>query len=183
MWKRIVLFLALAALCTGAGAAPLKLYVGASLGNGGEIDGGLTDFDIDGDNQTWKVFAGLGLWRFLGVEAAWHDFSDVTCCGPNVADAGFDLSVEGISVAALAGLPIGPLRLFAKIGVLSWDVGGVVQTIAGPMSRSVTGEDPMGGVGADFKVFGKLSVRAEWEVFEIDSDSLDVVSVGVQYRF
>ncbi len=183
MWKRTVLFLALAALCSGAQAAPLKFYVGASVGNGGEIDGGLSDFDIDGDNQTWKVFAGVGLWRFLSVEGAWHDFSDVTCCGPEVADAGFDLAVEGTSVAGVAGLPIGPLRLFAKVGVLSWKVSGVVDTIAGPVSSSASGEDTMGGVGADFKVFGKLSIRAEWEFFEVDSDSLDVVSVGVQYRF
>jgi hypothetical protein len=183
MLKRNVLFLAILLLASTVQAAPLKIYVGASVGEGFDTDAGLGDFGLDTDDQTFKLFAGVSLGRVLGVEAAWHDFGDVSCCTPPIADGGFDIGGEGVSVAAVAGLPIWRLRLFAKAGVIAWKVDGELETIAGRVAFEDSGEDPMAGVGVDLKLIKKLSVRAELEVFRIADDNVSVTSVGLQYRF
>lgn len=187
MWKYTLVLTALLAVTPAVQAGPLKFYVGGSLGGGLNLDGGdlgldLPDFGIDRDNQTWKVFGGIGIGRILGVEAAYHDFGTVVCC-EGVADSGFRLDVEGVSVAGLAGIPIGRLRLFAKAGLLSWKADGRLLTFAGSVPLSLDGEDPMGGVGADLKVNEHWFVRAELELFRIDEGTLDIGSVGVQYKF
>ncbi len=185
MWKRTVLLIALLAFSPVAQAAPLSFYTGGSLGTGIGIDAGdlrLSDFGAETDDQTWKLFAGIGIGRIFGIEAAWHDFGTVSCCA-QVADAGFDINLQGLSVAAVAGIPLNRLRLFAKAGLVAWEADGEVVTFSGPLPFSADGEDPMGGVGADFKVNKRLAVRAEWEVFKIDEGTLDSASVGVQYKF
>lgn len=183
--KCTAILVVLLASSPAAEAGPF--YVGGSLGDGANLDA--SDFDVnlggleaDTDDRTWKVFAGLGIGRIFGVEAAWHDFGTVSCCDL-LSDGGFVVDVEGISAAVVAGIPLSRLRLFAKLGVFSWDVDGDAFTIAGPVPFSLDGEDAMGGVGADLKVTRHFSVRAELEVFEIAGGGLDIVSVGVQYRF
>lgn len=184
--KPTVLFLALLALAAAAPAAPLSFYLGASLGGDSGVDPGdldldTGDFGVDTD-RTWKVFGGLGIGRILGVEAAWHDFGTATCC-EGLVDAGFAVDLDGYSVAAVAGFPLSRLRLFAKVGVFSWQADGAIVTLAGETPVSLDGEDAMGGVGVDLKLTRHLSVRGEWELFELAGGSLDVASVGVQYRF
>lgn len=192
MWKYAVLvtaFLVTAFLVAtpAAQAAPVKFYIGGSLGDGidlesVDIDVDLPDLEVRRNDETWKVFGGVGIGRFFGVEGAWHDFGRVTCC-EGLSDAGFAVDVEGISVSAIAGIPISRFRLFAKAGLLSWEADGRLLTLAGPVPLSLDGEDPMGGVGADFNVTRHLTIRAEWELFQIAEGDLDVASVGLQYRF
>jgi hypothetical protein len=185
-WKYTFVLILLLAASPAAEAAPLNFYVGGSVGDKTDLDP--SDFDVDvGDfgvegDDTWKVFAGLGIGRIFGVEAAWHDFGTVTCCD-QVADAGFALDLTGVSVAAVAGIPISRLRLFAKAGFLAWEADGTLVTIAGAVPFTLDDEDPMGGVGVDLQLTRHFSIRAEWEVFKLAEGSLDIASVGVQYRF
>ncbi len=83
---------------------------------------------------------------------------------------------DGISAFAVGFLPTGPVDLFAKVGLIAWDSkieGGVFDD---------DGSDLAYGVGAQFRVLG-LSIRAEYEKFEISDVDLDMISVGLTYTF
>ena len=45
------------------------------------------------------------------------------------------------------------------------------------------GEDFTYGVGLAFRITGKLWIRGEWQVFEVDDADLDMASLGVHFRF
>ena len=73
-------------------------------------------------------------------------------------------------------LPLGPLGLFAKVGAIAADT-----EITGALDESNT--DPAYGVGAEFG-FSKVSIRAEYELFEIeDTEDVYMISVGAAWRF
>ena len=84
---------------------------------------------------------------------------------------------DGISAFAVGFLPIGPVDLFAKAGLIAWDSkidGGVFDD---------DGTDLAYGVGAQFRVLG-LSIRAEYEKFDDQRRrDLDMISIGVTYTF
>ena len=186
MWNRTVLILGLLAMssalaATAAHAAPLNFYVGGSIGDSADLEAGFDDLGIDSDDPSFKILGGVGLGRILAVEAAWHELGNVTCCS-QVADAGFDVDVRGVSVNVLAGFVISKLRLFVKGGLMSWEVDGRLESLAGPVPFSLDGEDPMGGVGATLNINRKIAVRAEWELFDIADDNLNIVSAGITYR-
>lgn len=189
MRKSTVLILALLALslAPSAQARVINLYLGASLGNGVDLSAddlslSFDDFKVDGDSTSKKLFVGVSLGRVFGVEAALHDFGSIDCC-EGVADAGFSADVDGISAAVVAGFPVWRLRVFAKLGLIAWEVDGVLDSIAGGESFNLDGEDPMGGVGVDLKLTDHISVRAEVEAFKVADGSLDMASVGVQFKF
>jgi len=60
--------------------------------------------------------------------------------------------------------------------VISWDVDSNFES-----SSSDSGTDPAYGLGARFAI-GSFSVRAEYEVYDLDID-LDMVSVSGVYTF
>jgi OmpA-OmpF porin, OOP family len=186
MLQRTVLVIAFLTITPAALAAPPpSFYAGAGIGTGIGLDATdleLSDFGIEDDQESWKVYGGIRLGRVFGIEAAWHDFGEIRCCD-QIADAGFRLDIQGVSAAAVVSVPIKRLRLFAKAGVLAWEADGEVVTFAGELPFSVDGNDPMAGVGAEFELGEHFAVRAEWEIFQIDQGELDSVSAGVQYRF
>ncbi len=182
MSKRFALCLLLLLLLPAvAGAGPLNFYLGASLGEETAATTEDPSFDVSGDSP-YKLFAGLKLGRVFGVEVAYHDFGTQVCC-PNLVDAGFELDVDGFSVAGVLGLSISRVNLFAKAGVFTWSEDGFLDTFAGRFDVSDDGEDLMGGVGAALKLTDHFSVRAEWEYFEVSGGDFDFFSIGAEYKF
>ena len=77
---------------------------------------------------------------------------------------------DGISAFVVGFLPIGPVDLFAKGGLISWDTK--VSGFDGD------GTDLAYGVGAQFRVWS-IGIRAEYEVFDVDDvEDLSMVSIG-----
>lgn len=155
-------------------AADNGFYLGGSIGQANiEVDDvTLTGEDFDADDTGYKLIAGIRPLDWLGVEASYVNFGEPedTLLGNSVAVEG-----DGISAFAVGFLATGPLDLFGKIGLLSWD------------SRIVgfdeDGTDLAYGVGAQFRALG-LAVRAEYEIFDVeDVDDLNMISIGVTYTF
>jgi opacity protein-like surface antigen len=156
-------------------AADNGIYLGGSVGQANlEIENidGLTAADFKGDDTAFKFIAGIRPLDWLAVEASYVNFGE-----PEDTVLGTQLKTEGdgISAFAVGFLPLGPVDLFAKAGLLTWDT-------------QVSGFDEDGtdfayGVGAQFRVWS-LSVRAEYEKFEVDQiDDLNLLSVGVTFTF
>jgi opacity protein-like surface antigen len=157
-------------------AADNGFYLGGSIGQANlkidDVTDGLTVTDFDGDDTAFKLIAGIRPLDWLGVEAAYVNFGEPedTVFGQNVKADG-----DGISAFAVGFLPTGPVDLFAKLGLISWD-----SKISGTFDDD--GTDLAYGVGAQFRVLG-LSIRAEYEKFDISDVDLDMISVGVTYTF
>ena len=87
----------------------------------------------------------------------------------------FDMSVVDL------GVELGPVDLFAKLGVIAWDVE--TTTFAGKVSDD--GTDFGFGIGAGFDI-GKVQIRGEYELYDpsdADVSMLSMLSLGVIYPF
>ena len=177
MRKAILFAAALLALpALPAVAADNGFYLGGSVGQANlkidDLTNGIAEEDFDADDTAFKLIAGMRPLDWLGVEAAYVNFGEPedTVLGRKLKADG-----DGISAFAVGFLPTGPVDLFAKVGLISWDskIGG---------SFDDDGTDLAYGVGAQFRVLG-LSIRAEYEKFDISDVDLDMISVGLTYTF
>ena len=157
-------------------AADNGFYLGASVGQANlkidDLSDGFATDDFDADDTAFKLIAGIRPLDWFGVEAAYVNFGEPedTVLGQKLKADG-----DGISAFAVGFLATGPVDLFAKAGLISWD-----SKISGTVDDD--GTDLAYGAGAQFRVLG-LSVRAEYEKFDISDVDLDMISIGVTYTF
>jgi opacity protein-like surface antigen len=177
MRKAILFATALLALpVLPAVAADNGFYLGGSIGQANlkidDLTNGISTADFDADDTAFKLIAGMRPLDWLGLEAAYVNFGEPedTVLGQKLKADG-----DGISAFAVGFLATGPVDLFAKVGLISWD-----SKISGSFDDS--GTDLAYGAGAQFRVLG-LSIRAEYEKFEISDVDLDMISVGLTYTF
>ena len=176
--RKAILFAAtlLALPLSPAVAADNGFYLGGSVGQANlkvdDVTDGISTEDFDADDTAFKLIAGIRPLDWLGVEAAYVNFGEPedTVLGQKLQADG-----DGISAFAVGFLPTGPVDLFAKVGLISWD-----SKISGSFDDD--GTDLAYGVGAQFRVLG-LSIRAEYEKFDISDVDLDMISVGLTYTF
>jgi opacity protein-like surface antigen len=157
-------------------AADNGFYLGGSIGQANlkidDLTDGVSTQDFDADDMAFKLIAGMRPLDWLGIEAAYVNFGE-----PEDTVLGTKLKAEGdgISAFAVGFLPAGPIDVYAKLGLISWD-----SKISGTFDDD--GTDLAYGVGAQFRVLG-LSIRAEYEKFEVSDIDLDMISVGLTYTF
>ena len=157
-------------------AADNGFYLGGSVGQANlkidDLSDGISTADFDADDTAFKLIAGMRPLDWLGIAAAYVNFGEPedTVLGQKLKADG-----DGISAFAVGFLPTGPVDLFAKVGLISWDskIGGTFDD---------DGTDLAYGVGAQFRVLG-LSIRAEYEKYDISDVDLDMISVGLTYTF
>jgi hypothetical protein len=173
MHKALVLT-ALLGFGSSAFAADNGIYVGGSLGQA-NVELEEASIDIDGDDTGFKAIAGIRPLDWLGIEANYVNFGEVE-------DDGLEIDADGISAFAVGFLAVGPIDLFAKGGLISWDSSVGLDGVSGDIFQE-DGTDFAYGVGAQFRVWS-LSVRAEYEVFDVDDvDELNMISVGLTFTF
>ncbi len=170
-------------------------YVGVGLGqatievDGGDVDGGegflVTVPDFDENDTGYKIYGG---WMFndnIGVEFAYIDFGSMDDnFGFNGAES-LEVEADGFTLELLGNIPLGPVDLFAKIGMLSYDADVTLNPVPlGSVSAGVDGEDLAWGVGAAVNIGESFSIRAEYEGFELDDvDEVSLISVSAQINF
>jgi OOP family OmpA-OmpF porin len=175
MRKTIItsLFAALALTSLPAVAVDNGIYLGASAGQSGlQVD----DFNYDASATGYKLIAG---WRFLDWLAVEGNYIDFGSGDDTVAGTKIETDADGISLSAVGFLPIGPVDLFARVGAVDWNAD---LSSPGFSSESQDGTDLTYGIGAQFRVWS-LSIRAEYELFDVSDADLDMISVGVTWTF
>jgi hypothetical protein len=158
---------------TATMAADNGIYLGASLGDANiDIDAGFAQ--VDSDDTGFKFIAGLRPLDWFAVEASYVNFGEAES-GPLAANA------DGISAFGVFFMPVGPVDVFAKGGLISFDTSIEVDGV-GDIYRE-DGTDLAYGVGVQFRLLS-LGIRAEYEKFEIDDvDDANMLSIGVTYTF
>ena len=154
-------------------AADNGIYLGGSIGQSGlQVD----DFSYDASATGYKLIAG---WRFLDWLAVEGNYVDFGSGDDRVAGTKFKSSADGVSLSAVGFLPVGPVDLFARVGAVDWSAD---LSSPGFGRASDDGTDLTYGIGAQFRVWS-LSLRAEYEMFDISDADADMFSVGVTWTF
>lgn len=171
--RKATLATALLLASTASMAADNGLYLGASLGDANiDIDQGLAQ--VDSDDTGFKFIVGLRPLDWFAVEASYVNFGEAEQ-GPLAAEA------DGISAFGVFFLPVGPVDVFAKAGLISFDTSIEVDGL-GDIYRE-DGTDLAYGLGVQFRLLS-LAVRAEYEKFDIDDvEDANMLSIGVTYTF
>jgi hypothetical protein len=174
-----LLFAADAALAQ-PGENPRGFYLGAGLGNyEAEIeDVDDANFDFDEDDSALRLFAGWRANRFLGVQLDRYDFSEAATA-PGLLNVTAD--TEGWAPSVLGTLPLGPVELYARAGILFYDVE--IGVGDGPVFED-SGDDPVYAAGLGLTFVERLALRLEYEVIEISEfDDSEAVWLTVGWRF
>lgn len=134
--------------------------------------------NCDDEDTGLKLFGGYKFTPNFAAEAAWVDLGEVSASGPGGSAT---VEADGFQVAALGMFPINPqISLFGKLGAFMWDAN--VTTSAG-FTVGDDGTDIMLGFGGMWNITQRIGLRAEWERFDVDSEDVDFLSVGVQFNF
>jgi outer membrane immunogenic protein len=175
-------------LPAGTAWADSGFYVGGSVGNAGtdlKFDDG-TNFDES--DTAWKAYGGFNFDIIvvdLAVEAGYVNFGspsgNVDVLG---VPTGVGIDLDALTGFGLVGLELGPIGVFAKAGLVSWDAKASLDGIG---SEKDSGTDPAYGIGARFSI-GSIELRAEYELFDInvdgtDSSDLSMLSAGLVWTF
>ncbi|WP_342607001.1 outer membrane beta-barrel protein [Vibrio tritonius] len=152
--KKTLLALALIGASSTA-FADSWIYGGASVGS----------VDLEGNSGTaYNVHVGTGLLPIIGVEAGYNKFQDIDHMG--------NTKIDDTYVALKPSINLGPLQVYGKAGLHRWDASYNNGT-------SDDGYDTMYGVGADYAVFGPVSVGANFMNYVIDGDNAKTYSLTV----
>jgi hypothetical protein len=177
-----------AVLALSAGSALAQentdgLYLGAGLGDFSssidsfnDIDD--VDADFDSDEDAKRFTAGWRFNRFVGVQLDYTDFGR-SRAAVNQLDITSD--TKGLAPTVVGTLPLGPIELFGRAGVMFYDVEF---DTPGDEIVDSSGEDAVIGAGIGFTAFEHLSLTAEYERVDIEEfDDADAVWLNVGWRF
>lgn len=161
-------------------AADNGFYFGAgltrtSLDTSEEFVEDVDDFDIDDDDNGFKVIAGMRPIDWFAVELNYVDFGSVE--GSGVLGDEFELT--GFDAFAMGFLSAPFVDVYGKVGAIRWDADA---TVAG-LSFSDSGTDFAWGGGLQARL-GSLAGRLEYEQFEVDgTDEVAMITLGVTWTF
>jgi hypothetical protein len=147
----------------------------ADLNTGGDFENVHLDFKNQDANRI------LGGWRFnryLSVQVDWTDFGRGSA-GPPLL--GLTADSDALTPAVIGTLPVGPVELFAKAGVMHYNV-----KIDDSTGRSFddTGHDPLYGVGIGFTVVKRLNLNVEYErIHMAEFDNANAAWLNASWRF
>ena len=184
-------------IATPAWSQDAGFYLGASIGQSRAKDfcddsGG---FSCDDKDTAWKLFGGYQFNRHLAVEAGYTDLGEIGVSGvlTGVSVRG-TIEVTAFELVGVGSIPVmDRFSLYGKLGLYHAETEQKITGSLGPVTRtdnaSEKNTDLTFAFGARFDITRNLGVRAEWQRYldvgggEIGEDDVDVLSVGVLWRF
>jgi len=185
-------------------AAP-GLYITASVGHAKldySVEGAT---DEDNTDTAYSVGIGYGFSNYIAIETGWLDLGQASASGVSGTFAGkpWTASKPVTVVAEADGFYLGPIvtpvvtekfKAYAKVGVYFWDMDlelsvpgtltydGITYT-SGRVDASESGEDLYFGFGASFDITEQFTVRTDWTRYEVYGESIDLIAVGIVFKF
>ena len=142
-----------------------------------DVDDVGIDFS-DGDNAT-KLFGGWAFNRFFAVQADFVNFGESSgFVSPSVTGTS---DVQGIAPSIVGTLPIGPIELFARAGMMFYEVD---LNLGGGRLIDESGEDLVWSAGIGIDVLDRLNLRLEYEEIDIEElDEADAIWLTAAWKF
>ena len=157
----------------GAGVSQVKLdNVGKDFNTGN-----LNDFKLD--DTSWKLIGGFRPIDNFAVELNYMDLGNES---RTVGGVPFNVDGKAYAGYAVGFLPIGPIDLFAKGGLVRWESNA---NAGGPLGFRFDDKGTEFGYGAGVQArLGSLAARLEYEQFDVDhTDGVELLSLGVTWTF
>lgn len=133
----------------------------------------------DDSDTSWKLLGGYRFSRYLGVEASYIEWGEVSASintGAQVA-----AKQHSYGLAAVGTIPLGEgFELFGKAGFLMTEQETRRITPA-PSTAKRDDTEFHYGLGAKYAFTRNWAVRGEWE--KTDKLKVELLSIGVEYRF
>jgi hypothetical protein len=158
--------------CMAAPGAAFAADNGFYLGLASSISASGAD-----DDRGLKAIVGFRPLDSFAIEANYVDLGQTRVPIP-FPPSTLSIDSEAISVSAVGLIPLPLLDLYGRLGVTHWESEAALLGA----SQKESGTDPTYGAGAQFRV-GSFALRLEYERFDFDDDSSDLVSVGFTYTF
>jgi len=120
--------------------------------------------------------------RWLAVEGGYTDLGNLNGTFDGVA---YEAQADLLSAFAVGILPITPrARLFAKMGLASWDTLSTTDDGDVIDRRDASGQDLAYGFGLGYDLTRRLGLRLEWETYDFDNtEDVKLVTFGAQFNF
>lgn len=206
IFSTVVILSAMASLNVQAESSESPFYFGASVGSANHstnitnLTGTATNDETD---SGFKVFAGYQLTNNVSFQLQYSDLGEEVLAGElndtftvngqlRTIIASDFLAKSAMSSLGVSGLyhfnREGVFQPFVKLGFQQWDISANETSTAGNVSAKDDGFDIFYGVGLDVKVKDNISVRAEYEKFNLDSandstDKIYLATIGLVYNF
>ena len=186
-----IILLAVASL-VAAPAAAQGFYVGAHFGEA-TYKGSCDDVSTcDNSDTAWRVLGGYQFNQNFAIEAGYADLGEIsgrdnTGFGTGTATA----QATAMDVVAVVMLPLANrFGLYGKAGIYRAEVDTHVSLPGlGSDSASESNNGFTFGAGVSFSLAQNIALRGEWQRYrevggdETGEDDIDVLSVGVVFRF
>lgn len=179
----VVLFIA--ALVFSEAAPGQGLYVGGELGRSSyddDIDVDTEIIRLDGDATSFRVAVGYDLNRYFSVEGGYVDFGKIDFGDVDLGGltGSVDAQADGWEFSITGRIPVGSrFSLMGRTGLLWWDATTQVSVVSDHLSK----RDTFFGLGGEFSATEKLGITAGWTRYDLDSDNIDYLSIGLRFRF
>ena len=177
-------FAALLAIPVAIAASPSAaseergFYVGGALGQATFKDWCVPSplvLSCDDRTTAWKIFGGYRFNRYLGAEATYIDWGQVSGTVSGVGTVTADQTSFG--VAAVGRLELMPqFSVFGKAGLLITE-----QETPASSTRTRDETELHYGLGARYLFAPNWAARAEWE--RTDQLKVELLSIGLEFRF
>lgn len=148
-----------------------RWYIGGAVGQ--------SDLDQNGfDEETgWRLYGGYKFVPFVAAEVGYTYLGDFNSNRSNGS-----VEIDGMETSIIGMLPLmDNFALLGKIGAYWWD-----STIDGTL-LSLNEDDDVDltyGIGAEFRVYNQMGIRASWDRYnEVADSDVDLISIGVNFSF
>ncbi|HEY6645439.1 choice-of-anchor D domain-containing protein [Povalibacter sp.] len=183
-------------------------YAGARLGSArtdvssADVNHRLNDlgYDVsarveDSSRTAWGVFGGWRVSQHFGVQLGYTHLGTVeTAFTGDALDIQAFLrdanrlqprSASGLDLNLVGRHPLGKgFEITAQLGAFAWNADYTVSNSLGDfVKREENGIDLTYGAGLEYALDGGLAFTGGWTRYKVDSESMDFLGVGLQYRW
>ena len=142
-----------------------------------DVDDAGIDFS-DSDNAL-KLFGGWRLNRYFAFQGDYVDFGESS--GFVTSSVSGTSDVQGFAPSIVGTLPIGPVELFGRIGMMFYELD---LNLTGGRVIDESGEDMVWSAGIGLDVKERLNLRLEYEQIDIERfDEADAVWLNAAWKF
>jgi OmpA-OmpF porin, OOP family len=187
--KRILTSVLLLSSIALAGPAMAQYgYAGGSVGQSRYNDE--CGSSCDKTDIGFKLFGGYMFTPNVGIEAHYVNLGKLTFSEnvPPFGTVNGEVKASGFGASVVGLLPIDRFELFGKLGFTYMDtkISGSIANL-GAASDDDKAANFSFGLGAAYNINKQLSARLEWERFRAEyqdeKEDVDLISIGVSYRF
>ncbi|MGO1540161.1 MAG: outer membrane beta-barrel protein [Luteimonas sp.] len=131
----------------------------------------------DDDDTAFSAFGGYQFNRYFGLEVGYADFGKLESRGD-----GERLDASAAYFTAVGTLPFTDrFSGYARAGIQRWDLDRALPALTG--SNDDSGNDPLYGVGLQYRFNDHVALRGEYTRFEIKDADLDLAQLQVRFDF